>query len=84
MFSEVGDSHDITDEAVGVAEGAAVAASGRVQRLTCPVYRTALTEQRLKYWMESSAIQGGLTGNIGCMLGKWGSLPVTVRNASES
>ena len=51
LFSEVGDSHDSIDEAVGVAEDAAVAASGRVQRQTCPVYKAALAEQRLKRWM---------------------------------
>ena len=41
LSSEVGDSHDSTDEAVGVAEDDAVAASGRVQRQTCPVHKTA-------------------------------------------
>ena len=30
--------------------------------------------------MESSAIQGELIGNIGCMFGNWGSLP---ENSSE-
>ena len=41
--SEVGDSHDSMGEAAGVAEDDAVAASGRVQRQTFPVYKTALT-----------------------------------------
>ena len=44
LYSEVGDSHDSMDEAVGVAEDDAVAASGREQRQTYPVYKTALTE----------------------------------------
>jgi hypothetical protein len=44
LSSEVGDSHDRMDEAAGVAEDDAVAASGRVQRQTYPVYKTALTE----------------------------------------
>jgi hypothetical protein len=34
LYSKVGDSHDSMDEAVGVAEDDAVAASGRVQRQT--------------------------------------------------
>jgi hypothetical protein len=34
LYSEVGDSHDSMDEAAGVAEDDAVAASGRVQRQT--------------------------------------------------
>jgi hypothetical protein len=80
LYSEVGDSHDSMDEAAGVAEDDAVAASGRVQRQTCPVYKTALTEQRLKRWMKSRAIQGELVGNIGCIFGNWGSLP---ENSSE-
>ena len=44
LCSELGDSHDSVGEAAGVAEDDAVAASGRVQRHTYPVYKTALTE----------------------------------------
>ena len=80
MFSEVGDSHDSMDEAVGGAEDDAVTASKRVQRQTCPVYKTALTEQRLKRWMTSETIHGEFLGKIGCMFGNWGSLP---ENSSE-
>ena len=72
------------DEAAGVSEGDVVTASKRVQRQTCPVHKTALTEQRLKRWMTSEAIYGEFVGNIGCMFGNWGSLPENSSDASES
>jgi hypothetical protein len=80
LFSEFGDRHNSVGEAVGVAEGDAVTASKRVQRQTCPIYKTALTEQRLKRWMESSATPGEFLGNIGRMFGNWGGLS---ENSSE-
>ena len=63
------------DEAAGVSEDDVVTASTRVQRQTCPVYKTALTEQRLKRWMAPEAIQGEFLGDIGCMFGNWDSMP---------
>ena len=81
MFSEVGDSHasshTVNSEAEGAAAESAAAADSkqdrpRVQRQTPPVYRTDLTEGRLKFWKGPNGIQGVFTGNIGFMFGSGG------------